>query len=82
MSPCFTRLQYKSFENAVGKGQIARNKDFFLFPQRVMPTIFFKFEIAVCKLFEIRRILNLSFGKTFNTVLLGIVKVTAVNTIY
>ena len=29
----FTCLQYKSFENTVGKGEIARNEQFPLFPQ-------------------------------------------------
>ena len=29
----FTCLQYKSFENTVGKGEIAHNEQFFLFPQ-------------------------------------------------
>ena len=29
----FTCLQYKSFENTVGKGEIARNEQFLLFPQ-------------------------------------------------
>ena len=29
----FTCLQYKSFENTVGKGEIARNEQFHLFPQ-------------------------------------------------
>ena len=29
----FTFLQYKSFENTVGKGEIARNEQFLLFPQ-------------------------------------------------
>ena len=28
----FTCLQYKSFENNVGKGEIARNEQFLLFP--------------------------------------------------
>ena len=28
----FTCLQYKSFENTVGKGETARNKQFLLFP--------------------------------------------------
>ena len=28
----FTCLQYKSFENSVGKGEIARNEQFVLFP--------------------------------------------------
>ena len=29
----FTCLQYKSLENTVGKGEIARNEQFLLFPQ-------------------------------------------------
>ena len=29
----FTRLQYRSFENTGGKGEIARNEQFLLFPQ-------------------------------------------------
>ena len=29
----FLCLQYKSFENTMGKGEIARNEQFFLFPQ-------------------------------------------------
>ena len=29
----FMYLHYKSFENTVGKGEIARNKQFLLFPQ-------------------------------------------------
>ena len=42
----FTCLQYKSFENTVGKGEIDRNKQFLLFPQC------FEFKIVVCKLFQ------------------------------
>ena len=34
----FTCLQYKSFENTVGKGEIARNEQFLLFP--VFSTLF------------------------------------------
>ena len=30
-------LQYKSFENAVGKGEIAPNEQFLLFPERFLP---------------------------------------------
>ena len=30
-------LQYKSFENTVEKGEIARNKQFLLFPQCFLP---------------------------------------------
>ena len=32
----FTCLQYKSFENTAGKGEIARNEQFLLFPQRFL----------------------------------------------
>ena len=32
-TPIFTCLQYKSFENTVGKGEIARTEHFLLFPQ-------------------------------------------------
>ena len=32
-----TCLQYKSFENTVGKGEIARNEQFLLFPQCFLP---------------------------------------------
>ena len=40
--PCSTPfpnkpLQYKSFENTVGKGEIARNEQFLPFPQRFLP---------------------------------------------
>ena len=30
-------LQYKSFENTVGKGEIARNEQFLIFPQCFLP---------------------------------------------
>ena len=36
-SPGFYSLQYKSFENTVGKGEIARNEQFLLFPQCFSP---------------------------------------------
>ena len=57
----FTRLQYKSFENTVGKGEIARNEQFLIFPQSFIPdgrtfSIFIKFEIVVCNLFQFRRV--------------------------
>ena len=35
----FTRLQYKSFEITVGKGEIARKKQFLLFPQYFLPIL-------------------------------------------
>ena len=51
-------LQCKSFENTLGKGEIARNEQFLLFPQCFLPIwrtychFFFKFEIVDCKLFQ------------------------------
>ena len=36
-SPGFYCLQYKSFENTVRKGEIARNDRFLLFPQCFLP---------------------------------------------
>ena len=33
----FMGLQYKSFENTAGKGEIARNEQFLLFPQCFLP---------------------------------------------
>ena len=50
------------FENTVGKGEIACNKQFLLFPHSVfypsreLSAIFVKFEIVVCKLFQFRRV--------------------------
>ena len=35
----FTCLQYKSFENTAGKGEIARNEQFLLFPQCFLPIL-------------------------------------------
>ena len=37
-SPGFKCLQYKSFENTVGKEEIARNEQFLLSPQCFLPT--------------------------------------------
>ena len=68
-SPDFDDLQYRSFENTVGKGEIARNKQFLLFPQCLLP-FFLSFlpvssnlKIVVCNLFHFGRVQNLSFGK-------------------
>ena len=36
-APLVTGLQYKSFENTVGIGEIARNEQFLLFPQSFPP---------------------------------------------
>ena len=33
----FMSLQYRSFENTVGKGEIAHKEQFLLFPQRSLP---------------------------------------------
>ena len=57
----FTCLQYKSLENTVGKGEIARYEQFLLFPLCFLTiwkvsAIFVKFEIVVCKLFQFRRV--------------------------
>ena len=59
-------MKYKTFENSVGKGEIARNKQFLLFPQYFypvweLPAIFIKFKFMVCK----RQILDLSKLKPF-----------------
>ena len=64
----FTCLQYKSFENTAGKGEIARNEQFsfshsVFYPFWKLPAIFIKFDIVVCILFEFGRVYNLSFGK-------------------
>ena len=64
-----TCLQYKSFKNTVGKGEIARNKQFLLFPQCFLPFLrnflpfFVQLNIVACKLFQLGRVQNLSFGK-------------------
>ena len=57
----------KPFENAVGKGEIARDEQSLLFPQCFLPVwttccIFVKFEIVTCKLFQYGRVKNLSSG--------------------
>ena len=49
----FTCLQYKSFENTVGKGEIARNEQFLLFPQCFLSfwtTLFHFHQIQNCRL--------------------------------
>ena len=58
----FTCLQYKSFENCVGKGEIAHNEQFLLFPQcffyplEELSSILIKFEIVACKVFQFERV--------------------------
>ena len=58
----FTCLQYKYFEITVGKGEIARDEQFLLFPT-VFSTLleaslhfFIKLKIVVCKLFQFGRV--------------------------
>ena len=51
----------KPFENTVGKGEIARNEQFLLFPQCFLPIWitfchFVKLEIVVCKVFQFGRV--------------------------
>ena len=55
----FTCLQYKSFGNTVGKGEIARNEQFLLFPQCFLgevSDILVKFDMVVCKVFQFGRV--------------------------
>ena len=61
-------LRYKSLENTVGKGEIARNKQFLLFLHCFLTfwktlAMFIKFQIVVSKLFQFGRVKILSFGK-------------------
>ena len=44
----FTCLRHKSFENTVGKGEIARNEE--------LSYNFIKFDIVVCKLLQFERV--------------------------
>ena len=66
----FTCLQYKSFENTVGKGEIARNNFSFshsvFYPFRELSANFIKLKIVICKLFQFGRVENLSSGKGLN----------------
>ena len=52
MTP-FTPLENKCFENTVGKGEIARNEQFLLFPQFFLPvwrTFCYFLQIQNCRL--------------------------------
>ena len=61
MTP-LTPVGSKPFENTVGKGEIARNEQFFSFSHSVfysfgyLSAIFVKFKIVVCKLFLYGRV--------------------------
>ena len=61
----FTCLQYKSFENTVGKGEIARNKQFLLFHS--VSCLFEEFS-AVFITFEIENLQTLSVWKSLKFV--------------
>ena len=68
----FTCLLQKPFENTLGKGEIARNKQFLLFPQcfyllEKLSAIFIKSKIVVSQCFEFGRVKKLSFGKGLKT---------------
>ena len=55
----FTRLQYKSFENTLGKEEIARNEQFLLFPQ-----CFLSFQRTFCHFHQICHPQTLSVWKS------------------
>ena len=60
MTP-FDAFGKQAFVNTVGKGEIARNEQFLLFPQCFLPVwrTFFhfrQFEIVVCKVFQFGRV--------------------------
>ena len=65
-SPNFTCLKNKTTENTVGKGEIARNEQFLLFPVFYpfgqFSAIIIKFKIVVCELGSEESI-NCCFGK-------------------
>ena len=67
----FTCLQFKSFENTVGKGEIARNEQFLLFPQCFLPV-----SITFCHFIRVYncRIQTLSIWKSLKFVVLERVK--------
>ena len=57
----FTCLQYKSFENTVGKGEIACNEQFLLFSQCFLlvgelSVMFVKFKFVMCEFFQFSRV--------------------------
>ena len=59
----FTCVQYKSFENTVGKGEIAQNEQFLLFPQ-----CFLLICITLCHFYQIWNccLQFFQFGKVWN----------------
>ena len=67
----FTSMQYKSFENTVGKGEIAHNEQFLLFPQ-----CFLTIWIAFCRFHQILncRLQTLSVWKSLKFIVCQRVK--------
>ena len=66
----FTCLQHKSFENTVGKGKIARNEQFLLFP------VFSTYWRTLCRFYQTFncRLQTLSVWKSFVFVVWEMVK--------
>ena len=59
-------MQHKSFENRVGKGEIARYEQFsfshcVFYPFGELSAIFIIFKVVVGKFFELGRVYDLSF---------------------
>ena len=71
--PCFfTCLQYKSFENTGGKGEIAHYEQFLLFPIRFLPILenFLPFSLSLSANSSGWKSLKLSFGKGLKKILI------------
>ena len=67
--PIFTHLQYKIFENTVGKGEIAFYEQFLLFPQRfqLFWRTFHHFpQVQNCRLQTLPVLKSLTFRVTMN----------------
>ena len=68
-SPCVTCLQYGSFENTFGTGEIAHDEQFlrfqqcFFYPLGEFSAIFIEFKTVLCKPFQFGGVQNLLFGK-------------------
>ena len=53
--PWFIRFCSTSLLKTLGKGEIAHNRQFLLFPQCLLP-IFIRFKTGICKLFHFGRV--------------------------
>ena len=65
--PVFKFLLHKSFENTVGKGEIARNEQFLLSPQRFLP-FSSNLKLLSASSFSLEESKSLSFGKGLSPV--------------